>query len=56
MLEEQQCVMCAGNLLGDAGGRAVADKLENVPNLKVLDLSCTHSMESTLLAMCRISI
>ena len=48
--------MCAGNDLGADGGRAVADKLVNVPNLKVLRLEGTHGMESTLLAMCRISI
>ena len=48
--------MCAGNQLRADGGRAVADKLENVPNLEVLRLYGTHGMESTLLAMCRISI
>ena len=48
--------MCAVNHLGADGGRAVADKLENVPNLEVLGLGCTHGMESTLLAMCRISM
>ena len=48
--------MCAGNDLGTDGGRAVADKLENVPNLKVLGLDSMHGMESTLLAMCRISM
>ena len=42
--------------MGADGGRAVADKLKNVPNLKELHLDSTHGMESTLLAMCRISI
>jgi uncharacterized protein YuzB (UPF0349 family) len=31
--------------LGADGGRAVADKLKSVPNLEVLQLGCTHSME-----------
>ena len=44
-LEEQQCVMCAGNELGADGGRAVADKLESVPNLKELHLESTQGME-----------
>ena len=48
--------MCAVNFMGADGGRAVADKLENMPNLEVLGLDGMHSMESTLLAMCRISM
>ena len=40
-----QCVMCADNGLGADGGRAVADKLESVPNLKVLKLYGVYGME-----------
>jgi hypothetical protein len=37
--------MFAGNDLGADGGRAVADKLVNVPNLKELGLEGTHGMD-----------